>query len=1261
MKKVIFCILNVTAILAAIAGAVILKFNSSEEGAITTLREPEYTSSALFESRFSESVNDIFDYIFLHELFEKDGKMNLQQTIAKSDTRGAAVSYSLDTLIKYARSMGFYLNEKNQVVDDGKASISKTEDERDHQIRVTWRAYMPNYMPSSPADGMMSLGKLAEETLSYLAKYYAVRSEYFDHTSNLKFFIRYYNDDENITYRNDNSQTPETILHLGKYFLTNSENLEMRSNMLTPPSNAIPLLEARSPFENASYELAAGVDTSFLADDGYYREYQLYNTRRKNCTIGITLFLFGFAGTLLSCIGLFRYTGEGKNGKILLQPLDSIPIEAIALIFFLWYYFAGRFSYAFLVSLENLVGTLDEWEFWESTLVFLLIYVVFLPLMLSLARNYKARTLWKNSLLKKILDLVQHYINAAALTSSRYFTFILFLLPNAAGIAMIAMLFTHFYQAGSLRAFLAAIAFFVILLTIDIYTWRIATGLKKAVNEQVKAERLKADLITNVSHDLKTPLTSIINYVDLLKRIKIDDPKANEYLDVLEQKSHRLKTLTEDLVEASKASSGNVSMDIVPLDYNEMIRQALGEFEDKFTINKLQIIESLPHHPVMILADGRRLWRILENLLNNCCKYALRESRIYIDLSEQEKTVTCTIKNISSSPLNISPEELTERFVRGDVSRTTEGSGLGLSIAKSLTVLMHGALVISIDGDLYKASVTLPKAELSKDFFEESNPPSASSNGSDSARPESVNISAPASLLMLVFSLCCFLTFFCHTSHAENWPVVEGSIYSEGAILIDADSGAVLFQKNEHEKYFPASITKVLTAILVLENTENLDDQLTFSASATITNLEPNSTIIGATAGDKLSVRDCLYCLLLHSANDCANALAEYVSGSNEAFAELMNQKAAELGCTDSHFMNPSGLNNPEHYTSCADMAKILQYAIQNPLFCQIEATQLYTHGPIKRYPNADAPENTVYAHHRMMRKVYREYYEGAFAGKTGYTTLAGNTLVTACRKNDMTLICVILNGHNSQYIDSKTLFDFGFGNFDSLPISSWDKSYTVLGNNMVVAGIPIVDSLELSIGRQNHLTMPKGTDSSLISSTLTYDLSESGLPDGSFARIDYYYGERPIGTARIRFEDKSDEYSSLLPDAASAEVMPPAIPENITISVKRQEKSSTSYEDISQQHQSHAPIYYDHEKGRLVLQKSIVQLFYILAALAGVSAILLLFTWIVDRWQDAIKKRTQRHARLLHARDIAEFQKYKREETLFGSRRRRSKSRRRV
>ncbi len=239
----------------------------------------------------------------------------------------------------------------------------------------------------------------------------------------------------------------------------------------------------------------------------------------------------------------------------------------------------------------------------------------------------------------------------------------------------------------------------------------IGNGLAASVEKELKSERMKTELITNVSHDIKTPLTSIINYVDLLKKIDLKDETAKSYLAVLEEKSWRLKTLIEDLVEASKASSGTLSIQLQRLNLCELVKQACGEFEDRLTEQNLQLILSLPKErgeELPVIADGRSTYRIIENLLSNVNKYAMPGTRVYVEAFCNSTNALLSIKNISAAPLNISSEELMERFVRGDRSRNTEGSGLGLSIAKSLAELQHGSFKLYLDGDLFKAVVTLP-------------------------------------------------------------------------------------------------------------------------------------------------------------------------------------------------------------------------------------------------------------------------------------------------------------------------------------------------------------------------------------------------------------------------------------------------------------------------------------------------------------------------------------------------------------------------
>ena len=235
--------------------------------------------------------------------------------------------------------------------------------------------------------------------------------------------------------------------------------------------------------------------------------------------------------------------------------------------------------------------------------------------------------------------------------------------------------------------------------------------VNNAVRDQLKSESMKTELITNVSHDLKTPLTSIVNYIDLLKKLDIDDETAKEYIEVIDRQSQRLKKLTVDIVDASKAATGNIEVHPEKLDLRVMVSQMDGEYCDKLDKSALSLIINVPENPTYVNVDGRFLWRVFDNIMNNVCKYSLPGTRVYLTLTETNGTASVILRNISKNELNIAPEELTERFVRGDSSRNTEGSGLGLSIASSLTELMGGSFKISIDGDLFKVSVTFPSAE----------------------------------------------------------------------------------------------------------------------------------------------------------------------------------------------------------------------------------------------------------------------------------------------------------------------------------------------------------------------------------------------------------------------------------------------------------------------------------------------------------------------------------------------------------------------
>ena len=348
------------------------------------------------------------------------------------------------------------------------------------------------------------------------------------------------------------------------------------------------------------------------------------------------------------------------------------------------------------------------------------------------------------------------------------------------------------------------------------------------------------------------------------------------------------------------------------------------------------------------------------------------------------------------------------------------------------------------------------------------------------------------------------------TYAAGSWPS-NTSIEADGGILIDADSGTVLYSKNIHNTYYPASITKILTAYIIINHCD-LDDTVTFTHSA-VNTLEPGSSILGARVGDKMSVRDCLYALLLQSANEVANALAEHCSGSVEALAELMQAEAKKLGCVASNFANPSGLNNPNHYTSAHDMSLIAKAAFSDPTFLEIDKTLYYDvpAGQLQQYPDGWR----YYMHHRMMKKNDSLYYSGIIGGKTGYTSLAGNTLVTCAERDGLKLIAVVLNGHQTHYSDTKTLLDFGFENFKSVLIADEDSTYQKIEQDLAIGGISFGETTKLSVDATSAITLPKNGEFSDVTSTLDYALDETA-PDSAVARIDYMYGDRVVGQAYL-------------------------------------------------------------------------------------------------------------------------------------------------
>ena len=441
----------------------------------------------------------------------------------------------------------------------------------------------------------------------------------------------------------------------------------------------------------------------------------------------------------IELIYLIYSLGHVKNKEdIYLSWLDKIPLEILI----------GDYSLLFLVEAALLVICFSVVAVDVNLCVMLIMLVGYFSILSALCgagtllKRIKVHTFFKNSITYRILKwIVKKYKNVKNTISANknlggkialYFigmiavSGILILVFGGFGILLDIVFWIWCYYKimkevdkfkqihdatekiykGDTNIKLDESLYTGVLKELAVYINDIAGGFSNAIKESLKSERLKTELITNVSHDIKTPLTSIINYVDLLKQENIQNEKAKEYIEVLDNKSQRLKKLIEDLVEASKASSGNIKINKEVLNVKELLNQVTGEFEDKFNGRGLNIISKLLEETIYIKADSRYLYRVLENTYSNVAKYAEENTRVYIDcILEEENTVAIYVKNISKDELNISADELMQRFVRGDKSRNTEGSGLGLSIAKSLTELQDGTFNIYLDGDLFKVAI----------------------------------------------------------------------------------------------------------------------------------------------------------------------------------------------------------------------------------------------------------------------------------------------------------------------------------------------------------------------------------------------------------------------------------------------------------------------------------------------------------------------------------------------------------------------------
>lgn len=717
IKKGIVCALNIIfAVMMALSILFTAAMLERADGDWASMgMNKDFASSDSLANQLYSQAGYIQDYVWQKDLLETKGELDYSKKIdafkVQSFYNGEAsfktgMNYTLKELMKYADIYNDVLENEDAYYDV----------EQGKPISYENVSASTDFAP----DGYKSVEEYASEndyavTSCYKALYVTLDSinrVLEDYSSNAYAFdpkntnIRYQAKDENGKVVYDNGKEPENpskkITETG-----NDYTIEVVADMDFPVSDSI----------------------SDMAQSE--EEYGRVFGSPKLYIMGLILGIVGFLSTLIYMTVLAGHKDDTET--IVLNAIDKIPTEIAAIV---WAVLGITLIFSAIST-----GSGFFWNYYLGDVILCILFLValsvaFLCAYLSLVRRIKAKTLGSNSLchiLKHICKYTYSHGNVAVRVLGG---FLLYLLLSV-------VLMMAFQGLGVFMWLVMNIAVGYLLLRDSVSRMELAKGLQiitggdinyqvdsskmqgynkemadginnisgglsKAMEQSMKDERLKTDLITNVSHDIKTPLTSIINYVDLLKREDINDPKVKGYIDVLDQKSQRLKNLTEDLVEASKISSGNITLVMDRMDFKELLMQMIGEFQEKFESKNLQVVTTQPDTHVIIEADGRRMWRVVSNLFQNVYKYAMPNTRVYVDLKKEQQKMCFSVKNISEFPLNIEADELTERFIRGDVSRNTEGSGLGLSIAQNLTTMQKGKFQLYLDGDLFKVTLEFP-------------------------------------------------------------------------------------------------------------------------------------------------------------------------------------------------------------------------------------------------------------------------------------------------------------------------------------------------------------------------------------------------------------------------------------------------------------------------------------------------------------------------------------------------------------------------
>lgn len=754
LKTMFFSFFQIFIVIIAITIFITTTYWNYEDATFDVLEQDDFIETNYYKLMVEDSVYNLLDYIENRDKFETNGIFDSAKVVDIYDYNlndritnevNLSLGYTIDQLLEW-RSAGFiYSTQKNTQsnFDFGQSSSSESTIEFTHlDERYANTANIPLTQYAEEHDIRYqdlcnAIEDAAKKLENEIVDYKTQISSFKVNNTNLRYAIL--NRDNSLFYTNLQVAAIEDgvsqITSLGSYVLLDPTNSGFTSNIFSAQNTLNRYLNSLY-LDSKNCILAIGVDTSFPVSDSFYKENYQYKNMAGWFRILSKSLLISIVGCIICLFYLSASAGHRKNSeKLVPTSFERLKSETALFLLclpelFLYYRLTAIYR-AFTLPSVNFINI------FKTGIIVAFMSIFFTIGYLSFLRRIKLNTLFSNSFLygylrftKKVTSLWKIFIRTlliygiftAGIVSS-------FFISNT-GLRIVSLLISFvwfgvyiFSEAlerqhiidgikkiadGDLEFQIQTDSLHKDNRTLGSSINQVRKGLHNAIEDSIRNERLKTDLITNVSHDIKTPITSIINYVTLLKRLPIDNPEALQYMNILEEKAQRLKHLTEDLVEASKISSGNITLTIQRLNFVELIHQSSGEFSESFLGRQLTLITTLPDYPVFIEADGRRLWRVLENVYSNAGKYSLPNTRIYADLTVEGSYAVFSLKNISSQQLNIDADELTRRFIRGDISRSTEGSGLGLSIAQNLTELQGGVFQIHLDGDLFRATIQMP-------------------------------------------------------------------------------------------------------------------------------------------------------------------------------------------------------------------------------------------------------------------------------------------------------------------------------------------------------------------------------------------------------------------------------------------------------------------------------------------------------------------------------------------------------------------------